>query len=281
MRRARFRHCSQTNHSRQPAGWVDCQPRSCAFSGNDTASPDPTMVFRQRLATLGSMAEVFKTNPSQTAKPGSGERNKRIKRLKGGDLICPHAETRQWRHPGALFSPNHRSPSRRLLTSFHGKPTSPSPILERSWRRAWMAFVPGNDGAKWRELLIGCYREPHRKYHTLQHLIDCLELFEATDRLALKPREVELALWFHDAVCEVQGHENEHLSARLAQQALSENNVKPELKAYLLLIMATRHGKHPTHQTRPIWSIWISRSWARMKHGFELRASDPRGIRLL
>jgi predicted metal-dependent HD superfamily phosphohydrolase len=44
------------------------------------------------------------------------------------------------------------------------------------------------------------YQEPHRRYHTLRHVDDCLRRFEWIRHLAESPDAVELALWFHDAV---------------------------------------------------------------------------------
>jgi predicted metal-dependent HD superfamily phosphohydrolase len=48
--------------------------------------------------------------------------------------------------------------------------------------------------------LIAAYQQPWRHYHTLQHLNECLTLFESCRDLAEFPDEIEAALWFHDAV---------------------------------------------------------------------------------
>ena len=51
--------------------------------------------------------------------------------------------------------------------------------------------------------LVAAYSEKHRHYHTARHISQCLKEFSEAKNLAQKPDEVELALWFHDAVYDV------------------------------------------------------------------------------
>lgn len=69
--------------------------------------------------------------------------------------------------------------------------------------------------------LSAAYSEPQRAYHTLQHLEECLRCFDEVKKagLIVKPDLVEMALWFHDAVYDPQGGENEERSARMAVEA--------------------------------------------------------------
>jgi predicted metal-dependent HD superfamily phosphohydrolase len=48
--------------------------------------------------------------------------------------------------------------------------------------------------------VVARYREKHRHYHTLQHLDECLRHLDDVAPLAIHAPEIELALWFHDAV---------------------------------------------------------------------------------
>ena len=50
------------------------------------------------------------------------------------------------------------------------------------------------------ESLKSRYREPWRRYHTLQHIGELLELLKANAAGLESPRAVELAIWYHDAV---------------------------------------------------------------------------------
>ncbi len=46
------------------------------------------------------------------------------------------------------------------------------------------------------------YREPQRRYHTLQHVAELLALLDAHRAALADPAAVHLAIWFHDAVYE-------------------------------------------------------------------------------
>ena len=119
-------------------------------------------------------------------------------------------------------------------------------LLDRSWDRAWrnlgLAAPPGLQA-----LLVAAYREPQRHYHALQHLEECLAHFDATAALAERPGEVEIALWFHDAVYAVQGKHNEQLSAEWATKALAASGAEDSVISRVdALIMATCHTASPT-----------------------------------
>jgi predicted metal-dependent HD superfamily phosphohydrolase len=94
--------------------------------------------------------------------------------------------------------------------------------------------------------LLEAYNEPHRKYHTLRHLLECLDLFDAHREIAVAPAEVEMALWFHDAVYGVFANDNEARSADWAGRALLAAGVKPQrIERIKSLILATRHSILP------------------------------------
>lgn len=96
------------------------------------------------------------------------------------------------------------------------------------------------------ERLLAAWREPQRHYHTLQHLEECLALFDALREEARRPAELALALWFHDAVYDVRAHDNEARSAQWAVQALQAAGLARESCARVeALIMATCHGAAP------------------------------------
>ena len=87
-------------------------------------------------------------------------------------------------------------------------------LLQRSWQRSFASYkVNHSINDVLFEKLLEAYSEPQRKYHTLQHLVECIQKFELVSELVNFPREVEIALWFHDAVYDVKAYDNEALSA--------------------------------------------------------------------
>ena len=46
--------------------------------------------------------------------------------------------------------------------------------------------------------LLQAYSEPQRAYHTLQHLVECLDLFQTVRDQLNDSMAVELAIWFHE-----------------------------------------------------------------------------------
>ena len=113
------------------------------------------------------------------------------------------------------------------------------------WRATWtslnLAPPPGLC-----DQLLRAWDEPQRHYHTQQHLTECLALFDALRAHAEQPANIELALWFHDAIYDVQGHDNEARSAHWAVQALAAGGVDAaRCQRVHDLIMATCHTALP------------------------------------
>ena len=68
--------------------------------------------------------------------------------------------------------------------------------------------------------LLDRWHEPHRHYHTVDHLAAVLSVVDAHANEAEDARSVRLAAWFHDAVYNPRGSNNEEFSARLAERTL-------------------------------------------------------------
>jgi len=115
--------------------------------------------------------------------------------------------------------------------------------LERSWHRAWADLRLADPGAAVRDALLQRWAEPHRRYHTLQHLGECLALLGEHRAQAVHAGEVALALWFHDAIYDTHRHDNEAESAAWAGRVLDATGAAPEVSARVRsLILATRHS---------------------------------------
>lgn len=112
-------------------------------------------------------------------------------------------------------------------------------------KQAWTS-LGARDGEALQAELLARYAEPHRGYHTRQHLDECLVLFGEFGHLAERPAEVEIALWFHDAIYDVHRHDNEALSADWASQALRDAGAPADVAGRVAaLVLATRHSVAP------------------------------------
>lgn len=119
-------------------------------------------------------------------------------------------------------------------------------LLLTSWQQAWTALaLRPREGLF--EQLVDCYREPHRRYHTLAHLHACLQWLQPVLDQAEHPGEVALALWFHDAVYRFDRDDNELRSADWAQHELAAAGAASiVVERVHALVMATRHAALPT-----------------------------------
>src|SRR5262245_46021138 len=119
------------------------------------------------------------------------------------------------------------------------------PTIE-SWQALWKGLgVDPSDDALYREL-IDQYCEPHRQYHTIRHLDECLAGLDETRSLAVHALEIELALWFHDAIYDVTRHDNEERSAAWVKDAALNRGLPTEVANRLhALVMVTKHNAIP------------------------------------
>lgn len=120
-----------------------------------------------------------------------------------------------------------------------------SDMLRQSWHRAWAALgMPAPQAVL--DSLLAAYQEAQRSYHTLQHVQEMLALLEPVLALAQRPGELELALWFHDAVYQPQSKDNELQSAHWAAKVMRAQEVdEAAVQRVHSLIMATCHAAQP------------------------------------
>jgi len=93
------------------------------------------------------------------------------------------------------------------------------------------------------DTLHAAYSEKHRFYHTVDHIAAMLTHFDGVKEIAEKPEELELAIWFHDAVYKPLSKTNELDSANWAQTFLATHSYgKAGIERVHNLIMATLHN---------------------------------------
>jgi len=108
--------------------------------------------------------------------------------------------------------------------------------------------------------LCAAYGEKYRYYHTSEHISAMLRHFDDAAELAHYPYEVELAIWFHDAIYKPFSSRNELNSARWAKTFLLELGYDSAgAKRVYRLIMATCHqGNVVVHDEQLIVDIDLS-----------------------
>jgi predicted metal-dependent HD superfamily phosphohydrolase len=125
-------------------------------------------------------------------------------------------------------------------------PVRASLDLPACWRAAWREIGLACVDPLLGTALIQRYQEPHRRYHTLQHIEECLVQFEQVRDLAGHPGEIQMAIWFHDAIYDTGRHDNEQRCADWARQViLASGGEYAVAERVHRLILATRHDVMP------------------------------------
>src|SRR5262245_53040578 len=94
-------------------------------------------------------------------------------------------------------------------------------------RLIWAYHVPPYQAHPIFDDLVKRHSEPHRHYHTLEHVAEVLKVVGRLSKYATDPNAVLLAAWFHDAVYDPKAKDNELQSADLAVRVLDRTVVMP------------------------------------------------------
>lgn len=127
------------------------------------------------------------------------------------------------------------------------------------WSRNLIQGAP-DKGLQIYQLLIIAYNEKQRIYHTQQHIEDCLTLFDEIKNRLHHADTVELAIWFHDAIYQINSRDNEELSADLFMN-MSEDVLQPTTRhqVYQHIIATLHNGSEMLeHDTRYMVDIDLS-----------------------
>ena len=122
-----------------------------------------------------------------------------------------------------------------------------------AWQAMWHGLQATRPNLQLRTELLQRYAEPHRKYHSTEHLQACLEQFARLRDQAERVHEVQVALWFHDAVYEIGSPDNELRSAEWAKRAILEAGAGPDCAQRVFdLVMVTRHNVAPNSRDQQV-----------------------------
>jgi predicted metal-dependent HD superfamily phosphohydrolase len=117
-------------------------------------------------------------------------------------------------------------------------------LLRRRFGDLWRRMGAADSGRRVFEELLRAYREPHRHYHGMDHLRDCLEQLDAAPVSGEARDLAETGLWFHDAVYAPGAVDNETRSAEWGARVLVEAGA-PESRAQQVarLVRLTDHAR--------------------------------------
>jgi predicted metal-dependent HD superfamily phosphohydrolase len=116
----------------------------------------------------------------------------------------------------------------------------------KDWTATWSGLGVEAPGDGLYAELIARYSAPERHYHTVRHLDECFARLAESRQLAEHPHEIELALWFHDAIYDVRGQDSEERSAAWAEDIARRAGVPADVVGRIReSIVATKHDALP------------------------------------
>ena len=114
--------------------------------------------------------------------------------------------------------------------------------IHERWNNVWKQIQPLTNGDALLADVIQRYSEPHRAYHTLGHVIHCLNEFDQVKSNLQFSDEVELAIWLHDIIYDTTRTDNEDQTAIWSENQLFHAGVNVNIITRVSdLIMATKH----------------------------------------
>jgi predicted metal-dependent HD superfamily phosphohydrolase len=112
-----------------------------------------------------------------------------------------------------------------------------------AWRALWTRLGARSEAAPLHAAVLARYAEPHRAYHTGEHIARTLRLLDGVRERLREPDEAELAVWLHDLVYDPRAADNEARSADIGAAWLAAGGAPPARgERVRALIMATRHA---------------------------------------
>lgn len=122
---------------------------------------------------------------------------------------------------------------------------SHDPEMERRFRDLVSRCAPEADDGRLYRIVADRYSEPHRRYHTLDHIRHCLAQLDQVRHLADDPDAMELAIWFHDVIYDPAMDDNELRSALFFDAHLGVHLPGGRAARVHRLIMYTEHPSEP------------------------------------
>jgi predicted metal-dependent HD superfamily phosphohydrolase len=110
----------------------------------------------------------------------------------------------------------------------------------------WAELVgPGDSATRVGRDLLARWTEPHRRYHTQDHLTAVLRHLRELTSDGGGQAAVRLAAWYHDAIYQPEQTDNEAQSAELAQLDLSRLSMESAITAEVMRLVRLTGSHQP------------------------------------
>jgi predicted metal-dependent HD superfamily phosphohydrolase len=118
--------------------------------------------------------------------------------------------------------------------------------LRERFADLWVRLGGHGDVTQRLDSVLWRWQEPHRRYHGLDHLRDCLARLDESPATGMERDLAEAALWYHDVIYHPGAPDNEVRSAELALAALVEGGVtRATAEKVAQLVRLTDHAALP------------------------------------
>ncbi len=117
--------------------------------------------------------------------------------------------------------------------------------LQQRWLSFWQRVGAQVNSEPFFQELVERYSEPHRAYHTLRHIDDCLTELDSIRDHAVNPDAIEMAIWYHDVIYD-QVEKKEERSADFAVKVAAEMGLREDFATEVFrLVLTTKHLSIP------------------------------------
>lgn len=118
--------------------------------------------------------------------------------------------------------------------------------LRHNWIRLWSIVGANGNPIETLTKIQNHYQEPHRHYHTLDHITDCLNEYYPISIFTDLPAATEMAIWLHDVVYDPTKTDNEKRSAQFAEELLTTAGLNQAFSSEVRKrILVTQHTYIP------------------------------------
>lgn len=111
-----------------------------------------------------------------------------------------------------------------------------------------------SSSSQWFERVLAHYAEPHRHYHTAEHLKRMFKLFDVYHKQLAHPKVVAMAIFFHDVIYDPRSKDNEAQSVRefesFVQETAGVSSFLSEKETELVKIFIMATVKHENSLVR-------------------------------